>query len=140
MQLSRKGLPVVHGPKQRHGPAWSDLHPDHVPSPFLLQLPGICKHHFLPVFDSSAADFNFHLKHASVAQTWQLFTIICPLLLGTNPCPSPSPMGLVSSEHLPHISPQDPPGLYKTVDSCFSLQSAPKLELGKRGTDRPELQ
>lgn len=41
-----KGLPVVHGPKQRHGPAWSDLHPDHVPSPFLLQLPGICKHHF----------------------------------------------------------------------------------------------
>ena len=31
-----KDLPVVHGPKQKREPAWSDLHPDQFPSPFFF--------------------------------------------------------------------------------------------------------
>ena len=51
---------------------------------------------------------------------------------GHYPLPQPQSHGTGQLRHHHHISPQDPPGLYKTLDSCFSLYISSKIRVPEK--------
>ena len=131
---------MVHGPKQKCEPAWSELHPDHFPSPFLLQLPGIFKHHFHPQYLIQVLQtFIFTLNTLLQLKLGNFppLSVLCFWALPT--APSPSPMGLVSSDIT--LTSHHRTLLVSTrhLILAFLYISAPKLEFRKK-RDRPELQ